>query len=1036
MRTAVSRFRRVQVWICVSLALCMLLPGATAAAEPKWAAKEAEIERWITERWQESDIPGMSIVVTGQDGIIFEQHRGYSDKHRSVPVTGDTRFELGSLSKAFTGLAILDLEKQGKLRLTDPVRKYLPWLQLTYKGDTPDITIEQLLYQTSGIPFQSIGTIPEGSGEAMLEQTVRTLVGMELEHRPGEEFLYATINYDVLGLVIEQIEGVSFGSYLHEHVISPLGLSSTFAGYEQLPPGQTVSQGFKMGYLSARAYDSPAYSGNTPAGYVLSTAYDLAKWMRIQLGLDSAHAQHAYDAERLSELLARSHVPDRSVPPGGDGSSYAAGWAIHQKGEGEWSHGGTNPTFSAYIVLRPEEQLGVAVLANMNSDLTYQMGQGVMDMLLDKEVEAGPRDYYTQMDRIGMCLLIFALLAGIGLGYAYVLFGLELYRRQRRFAGVNRRVVQSLLISVGSLAVCLTGLYFIPHLLFQDLPWSFVKVWASPTITVSLAMIAVVSVLYAVWTISRKLFPKAEETPFVTVATMSLLSGFGNAFIVFMINESFRHGEQFPADLFLYFVLGIVFYVYAQKIVRTQLVRYANHLLYEKRMSIVDRILSSRFAQVDRMEAGKVNAALISDTETISGALNVAISGITSIITLVFCFIYLGFINLYGLLLSTLIILAAASIYYVAFSKVQKLWEYTRDVQNVFFSFVNDLLKGFKELSLHASKRRQFRADMEANSRVYKEKRSQGDVMFANVYVIGELMFTVVIGVVAFLFPLLFKQMGAEHLRNYVFVFLYMTGPINGVLHAIPQMLNIRISWRRVNTLIRELEEELPADAAEHRLGQPHSTTKLRLDHIEYKYGGETDFRLGPIDYEFRTGEVVFITGGNGSGKSTLSKLITGLCVPDIGTVSINGTPVEGRELGEWFSVVFSDFHLFNRLYGIHVEGREEEVRDYLRLLQLEDKVELRDGSFSTTKLSSGQRKRLALLLCYLDDRPFYLFDEWAADQDPEYREYFYTHLLARMKQQGKGVIAITHDDRYFHLADKVIKLEMGQVVPAAQYVS
>ncbi len=1035
MSTRVSRYttvKRLATWLWIGVVLCSLLPWPTSAAAQGWDVKANEAESWISERWQESKVPGMSVIVTGRDGIIYEQHMGYADKERAVPVTGDTLFELGSLSKAFTGLAILDLEQQGKLQLDDPARKYLPWFEVTYEGESPAITIGHLLYQTSGIPFQSIGSIPEGSGDAMLDKTVRQLVGTELAHRPGEQFLYATIHYDVLGLIIEQIEGVPFAAYLQEHVISPLGLSHTFAGYEQLPSPYTVSQGYKLGFLSARPYDPPAYSGNTPAGYVLSSANDLASWMRIQLGLEQAHA---FDAE----LLARSHVPDRSVPPGDDGSSYAAGWAIHQKGEGEWSHGGTNPTFSAYMVLRPEEQLGVVVLANMNTDFTYQIGQGVMDMLLDQEIEPGARDYYAQMDRIGMCLLIFAGLAVAGLGYAYTSFGLELYRRQRRYGGLHRQVLRSLIMSIASVAVCLTGLYYIPSLLFQDLPWSFVKVWASPTIIGSLTAIAMVIVLYAVWTMLRKLYPKAEEKPFVTVATMSLLSGFGNAFIVFMINESFAHREQFPMDLFLYFGLGIVFYVYAQKIVRTQLVRYANHLMYEKRMQIVDRIMNSRFAHVERIEPGKVNAALISDTETISGALNVAISGITSIITLAFCFIYLGFINLYGLLLSTVIILAAAGVYYFAFSKVQKLWEYTRDVQNVFFSYANDLLQGFKELSLHASKRRQFREDMEENSRMYKEKRSQGDVMFANVYVIGELMFTVVIGVVAFLFPLLFKQMGSGHLRNYVFVFLYMTGPINGVLHAIPQMLNIRISWRRVNALVQELDEQVPAHTDEQRLlylERPDSGVTLSLQRIVYTYAGETEFRLGPIDYKFRSGEVVFITGGNGSGKSTLSKLITGLCVPDQGTVAINGTLIEGRELGEWFSTVFSDFHLFNRLYGIDVEGREEEVRAYLQLLQLEDKVELHEGSFSTTKLSSGQRKRLALLLCYLDDRPFYLFDEWAADQDPEYREYFYTQLLPRMKQQGKGVIAITHDDRYFHLADKVMKLELGQVASEEQHVS
>jgi putative ATP-binding cassette transporter len=330
---------------------------------------------------------------------------------------------------------------------------------------------------------------------------------------------------------------------------------------------------------------------------------------------------------------------------------------------------------------------------------------------------------------------------------------------------------------------------------------------------------------------------------------------------------------------------------------------------------------------------------------------------------------------------------------------------------------------------------------MVSNGRQYKDKRSEGDLMFANVYVFGELLFTVVIGAVAFIFPLLFEQMGADHLRNYVFVFLYMTGPINGVLNAIPQILNIRISWNRIKGLIGELEEGEAAPALEESMltrdqSSFNSDVVLTLENIAYHYGGEhsSAFTLGPIDYTFRTGNIVFITGGNGSGKSTFSKVFTGLCQPDEGVISINGRPVDTRELGELFSAVFSEFHLFDRLYGIDTAGRDREIAEYLALLQLEDKVTIKDGSFSTTKLSTGQRKRLALLLCYLDDRPFYLFDEWAADQDPEYREFFYTHLMQEMKRNGKGVIAITHDDRYFHLADHIVKLEFGQIVRAEQF--
>lgn len=128
------------------------------------------------------------------------------------------------------------------------------------------------------------------------------------------------------------------------------------------------------------------------------------------------------------------------------------------------------------------------------------------------------------------------------------------------------------------------------------------------------------------------------------------------------------------------------------------------------------------------------------------------------------------------------------------------------------------------------------------------------------------------------------------------------------------------------------------------------------------------------------------------------------------------------------YSTVFADFYLFDKLYGISYEGKETEIQRYLEILQLSDKVQIQDGKFSTTKLSTGQKKRLALLVTYLEDRYIYLFDEWATDQDPEFRLFFYDSLLPELKFKGKCVIAVTHDDRYFNLADRVIKMDLDKM--------
>lgn len=193
----------------------------------------------------------------------------------------------------------------------------------------------------------------------------------------------------------------------------------------------------------------------------------------------------------------------------------------------------------------------------------------------------------------------------------------------------------------------------------------------------------------------------------------------------------------------------------------------------------------------------------------------------------------------------------------------------------------------------------------------------------------------------------------------------------------------------------------------------------------------EKGFLLGLISFSWQPGELIFIIGGNGSGKSTLAKLITGLYPPLSGAIYLNGKRITQDNV-EWyrqhFSAIFYDFYLFDSFLGFDRPNLDQEVENYLMQLQLAHKVTVKNGVLSTTELSQGQRKRLALLTAYLEDRPIYLFDEWAADQEPRFRELFYKQILLQLKERGKIVIVISHDERYFHLVDHIIKLDYGAV--------
>lgn len=205
----------------------------------------------------------------------------------------------------------------------------------------------------------------------------------------------------------------------------------------------------------------------------------------------------------------------------------------------------------------------------------------------------------------------------------------------------------------------------------------------------------------------------------------------------------------------------------------------------------------------------------------------------------------------------------------------------------------------------------------------------------------------------------------------------------------------------------------------------------IDVTHSYRQDGGSVDFELGPINLTFYPGELVFLIGGNGSGKTTFVKLLMGLYEPESGEIRVNNKPVtmDGRDdYRQQFSAVFYDFYLFERLFGIEATKVDAESQKYLDLLQLNHKLQVKNGHLSTVDLSQGQRKRVALLHAYLEDRPIYIFDEWAADQDPQFKRIFYYELVPELKSRGKTVIVISHDDRYYGLADRLIKLESGKV--------
>jgi len=326
-------------------------------------------------------IPGLSIIVIDGDKEVFIKNFGYADLAERIPVTSDTLFELGSCSKSFTALGLLQLEEHGLINPDDPVSAYLPWFYTRYQRvKTQEMTLRQLLHHTSGISWKSICNIPEGNADDALEQTVKNIVGIKLKYPPGQRFAYATINYDIIGAVIENVSGLPFEDYMQQKVFESLGLTHTRVKVRAEKGNLYMAAGYKTGIFLPGKYDAPIYRGNSPAAYVISNAKDIARWLRVQVGLEDTP---------LKSLIRKTHIPDKTVQPHRlIKSHYAMGWFVYKKEKGRLGHLGMNPNFTCEISLRPRGKRAVAICTNSNSMYSYVLGSYIRQFLFDEKVRS------------------------------------------------------------------------------------------------------------------------------------------------------------------------------------------------------------------------------------------------------------------------------------------------------------------------------------------------------------------------------------------------------------------------------------------------------------------------------------------------------------------------------------------------------------------------------------------------------------------------------------------------------------------------
>jgi putative ATP-binding cassette transporter len=511
------------------------------------------------------------------------------------------------------------------------------------------------------------------------------------------------------------------------------------------------------------------------------------------------------------------------------------------------------------------------------------------------------------------------------------------------------------------------------------------------------------------------------------------LSGICGAGLIAIINSALadrQSGEPMTELLFSFAALFLLTPVtrFASEYL---LLKLAQDTVYSMRMRLSNRILSTPLRRLESLGAPRLLVALTDDIMQITVALvelpNLMVNG-----TIVFgCFVYLGWLSPSLMLVALAFLILGGGSYHFALRGGMRRFRQAREKQDELFGHFRGMTEGAKELKLHARRRLGFLDLLDGTAKTLHKLVLEARTMFSLAANWGGVLFFLVIGLILFL-PQASSQ-SSEALTGFTLVFLFIRGPIQMFLNMLPAIGQGSVALDK----IERLGLTLPIEPSEAGPAEEAGSSWERLEmvgvcHAYEREGEETSFTLGPFNLTFVPGELVFLVGGNGSGKTTFAKLLTGLYLPEAGEILLNGVAVRDLDRERYrqhFTAVFSEFHLFDRLLGFEAQTIDQQARVYLQELQLAHKVVIEGGRLSTTDLSRGQRKRLALLTAYLEDRPLYVFDEWAADQDPQFKEIFYNHLLPELKRRGKTVLVISHDDRYFGVADRVLKLEDGKLI-------
>jgi len=535
------------------------------------------------------------------------------------------------------------------------------------------------------------------------------------------------------------------------------------------------------------------------------------------------------------------------------------------------------------------------------------------------------------------------------------------------------------------------------------------------------------------------------DYPRTRLIIFSIVSGIANGLLLAIINHgagevsSFAASGSIQVNSLAMFTVMLALFIYTKKYSLDHAAVLVEEVLCKVRLRITDKIRHTELKFIENTGYSDIYNCLSQDTVQISQSAPVVFASIQAAIMLFFSMMYVAWLTPEGFLLTTGAIILGGWVFVLKRDGIVRDWDSATKKEVLFFDALHHSLAGFKEIKLNRTKSRDLFAHQGEIANNVKKLKSRAAVNAVFVMMFSEVFFYILIATVLFVWPF-FEVVDPAIIIKLIATILFIMGPLDLLFGSLPLFIKADVA---VNNL-RTLEGRVNTASKGEQIGELANFSPLKFDqicfhdvHFEYTDAeGIAQFKVGPINFDLKNGEIVFIVGGNGSGKSTLLKLLTGLYYPLRGRIDINDESLDQDlypDYRDLFSIIFTDFHLFDRLYGIE-KVDEAQVKLLLKKMGMAEKTKFKNGAYTNTNLSTGQRKRLAYISALLEDKQIYIFDELAADQDPEFRKRFYEELLPELRSQGKTIIAVTHDDKYFATADRVLKMDEGQLTENLVY--